>query len=227
MHRVLPIIAAVALIAAFELPARGADESSGSAVGNAAEATGSAIKNGAEATGHAIKSGAEATGHAIKEGVEATGNVLGITESDRERYEANERGEHRVTGTVAAVDRDSGAVDLATEHATYQLHFPPEALKSVAKNDRLTVAMAFAPQDKEKPAQEAKRGYKAGDEPMNGDHWMTGTVSEVDTANGMVDVQTDERPLKVQFARDAVRDLKPGEKIALELSFEPAASTAH
>jgi hypothetical protein len=236
MKKVLSIAAAVSLATAIAAPVLADDEnviergakSTGNAIKSGAEATGGAIKSGAEATGGAIKSGAEATGHAIKEGAQATGAMLGLTETDRERFEANRRGERRVTGTVTAIDHDTGKVSLAADGTSYQLHFPADSLKNVATGQRLAVTMAFA-----LPSQPLPEGYKkepreeiAGDQPARTDHWMTGTVTDVDSGDGTVGITTDAGLLTVQFSPAEVRDVKAGEKIALALGFEPVAKSA-
>jgi hypothetical protein len=224
MYRMLSVVSAGALVLALQLPIRAAGDDN--AVEGAAKTTGNAIKNGAEATGHAIKSGAEATGHAIKSGAQATGEALGISKSDREKYESMERGEHRVSGKVSAVDRDNGTLSLATDATTLNLYFPPKALKNVSVGDRLTAVLAFATPDKNPPSGTTKPMHReAGDEPRHGDHWITGTVRAVDPANGIVDVDTDQAPLKVQFAPAAVRDLQTGDRIAVESAFLHAPGT--
>jgi hypothetical protein len=241
MKKILTVAAALAIVAAVDAPVRATDdaggnaaeraaESTGGAIKNGAEATGHAVKRGAEATGHAVKKGAEATGHAIKSGAEATGDALGITDTDRERYEANRLGEHRMTGTVASIDHDTGKVALATHTGTYHLHFLADSLSGVSKGDRLTVTSAFALPDRAAATTGATtepRREVAGDEPLKGAHWMTGTITDVNKKTGMVDVKTDDMPLKVAFSPEAARDLKPGEKIAVELAFQSAAPAAH
>src|SRR5262245_2058285 len=151
MYKFLSLAAAFALISAAHLPARAddtADESQNkNVIQRGAEATGSGIKEGAEATGHAIKEGAAATGHAIKKGAEATGNALGITDTDKERFAANARGEHRMKGTVTAIDRDTGQVDLKTADGPMQVHFPPDSLTGIEVGAPMTVMVAFAMPD--------------------------------------------------------------------------------
>jgi hypothetical protein len=221
MHKLLSLCAALALIAAGGVAARADDEPDENIVERGAEATGDAIKKGAEATGGAIKKGAEATGHAIKEGAQATGAAIGITDSDRARWEANERGEHEVKGTVTAIDRDTGKVDFKTADNALQLHFPPDALKGVEVGAPLIVELAYAlPDNPPDEVGEADDREIAGDEPERGEHWMKGTVTDVNAKTGVVGVKTDTMPLVVQFAPGSVTTLKPGDKIAVELAFE-------
>ena len=219
MKKILPTLAALTLLVATQW-AR-ADDSDDNAVERGAKTTGHAIKEGAEATGDAIKEGAEATGHAIKRGAEATTDALGITKTDEERYAANLRGEHRFTGKVTAIDHDTGLVTFATSGNTLNLHFPPDSLKNVKTGDHLTVEAGFAMADAEKPEGAQPRSKPAGDQPLHGDHWMTGTVTSVNSSTGLVTVKTDDAPLTVQFPRSSLRDLKEGDKIALELAFAP------
>lgn len=217
MNRTLSLIAAAALVVAFNSAARADDN----VVERGAEATGDAIKEGAEATGGAIKKGAEATGHAIKEGAEATGHALGMS-SDEQRWEANERGENRMTGEVTAIDRKTGEVDFKTVSGRMQLHFPPDALEGIQPGAPLVVEVSFAtPDNLTAPADADKDDDVAGDEPMRGEHWMKGKVTEVDAKTGIVHVKTDDVPLVVQFDADDVTGLKVGDNIAVEIAFEP------
>jgi len=228
MKKVLSTVAALTLLLATAQLARATDDDSGdNAVERGAKTTGHAIKDGAEATGNAIEHGAEATGHAIKRGAEATTDALGITKTDQERYEANARGEHRFTGKVTAVDHDTGLVTLATSGNTLNLHFPKDSLKNVQTGDRLTVETAYALPDAEQPAGTRAHHKAAGDQPLHGDHWMTGTVTSVNTVNGLVTVKTSDAPLTIQFPPKSVRSLKEGDKIALELAFTPTAHSRH
>ncbi len=226
MKKFLPTFAALTLLGTVQV-ARAADDSGDNAVERGAKSTGHAIKEGAEATGGAIKSGAEATGHAIKKGAEATTDALGITKSDQERYEANARGEHRFTGKVTGIDHDTGLVTLASAGNTLNLHFPKDSLKNVKTGDQLTVEAAYAMSDAEKPSGTQAHRKPAGDQPLHGDHWMTGTVTSVNASTGLITVKTDDAPLTVQFPPASVRDLKEGDKIALELAFFPGAHSTH
>jgi len=218
MKKYLPTVAALALLGTAPLAARADDN----AVERGAKTTGHVIKNGAEATGSAIEHGAEATGHAIKRGAEATGDALGITDTDQKRYEAMQRGEHRFTGKVTAIDRDTGMVTLATAGDTLNLHFPKDSLQNVNTGDRLTVEAAYALPDAAQPTGTRPQHKAAGDQPLHGDHWMTGTVTSVNTSTGLMTVKTDEGPLSVPFATSSLRDVKEGDKVALELGFLPA-----
>lgn len=217
MKRIVAIISGLAVAGVLGSAAWGAEADEG-AVEGAVKDTGRAIQRGAEATGGAIKRGAEATGHAIKRGAEATGDALGITDTERRRYEANRLGEHRVSGTVAAIDHDTGAVSLSTGTETLHLHFPPRSVRDVRTGQHMTAQLAFALPDhltREEPA--AERDV-AGDQPLEGAHWMTGTITSVDKSSGVVQVRTDDLPLKLQFSPASVRDFSTGDRIAVELA---------
>ncbi len=210
MHKFLFALSAAALVVALQLPAAAADDDS----------SGSSVTGAAKSAGRAIENGADATGRAIKRGAEATGDALGITESNRKRYESMERGEHTVTGTVSSIDRDAGTVSLSTASTTLNLYFPPSALRDVSKGDSLTAILGFATPDKNPPAAAAEpRHVRAGDEPEHGENWVTGTVSSVDAATGVVDVNSDKAPLRVQFAPSALSDVHPGDRIAVETAY--------
>ena len=228
MNKLLPLFAAVALIAAADSRAR-ADDEGKNVIQRGAEATGGAIKEGAEATGGAIKEGAEATGDVIMEGAEATGHALGITDSDEERWQANARGERRFKGTVTKIDHDTGKVDFKTASGPLQLHFPTKDLKGIEVGTPLTVVLAFATPDKlPKEGKEERKAAErevAGDQPLRGDHWMKGTVTDVNPKTGMVGVKTEEMPLTLQFTPDSVGVLEKGDDIAIQIAFETTATT--
>jgi hypothetical protein len=225
MNKLLSVVAALALVAAVETRVRADDEQDKNVLERGVDATGSGIKKGAEATGDAIKEGAEATGDVIKKGAQATGSALGITDSDQEKYAANARGQRQIKGTVTAIDRDTGKVDFKTASGPLQLHFPTDDLKDVEVGTPLTLVLAFATPDNlteedTKPSREV-----AGDQPLHGDHWMKGTVTDVNAKTGMVGVKTDDMPLTLQFDPDAVSVLKPGDNIAVQIAYEPAAAS--
>jgi hypothetical protein len=228
MYKFLSLAAAFALVSAVHSTARAGDTADDTqdknVIERGAEATGGAIKKGAEATGHAIKEGAEATGHAIKKGAEVTGSALGITDTEKERFEANERGEHRMKGMVTAIDRDTGQVDLKTADGPMQLHFPADSLTGIEVGAPMTVVVAFATPDNLSPTSEGSKPKRevAGDQPLRGEHWMKGKVLDVNAKTGMVQITTEDMPLTVQFTPDAVAILKPGDNIAIEMAFEPA-----
>ena len=52
-----------------------------------------------------------------------------------------------------------------------------------------------------------------------GSHQMVGTVEDVDTQKGIVDLKTGEGDLKLHFPPKAVANLKKGDQIQVQLSF--------
>lgn len=52
-----------------------------------------------------------------------------------------------------------------------------------------------------------------------GEHSMSGTVSHVDGKKGMVKLKTEEGTLDLHFPPDALKDVKKGDKITVNLSF--------
>src|SRR5438477_87652 len=52
-----------------------------------------------------------------------------------------------------------------------------------------------------------------------GDHRVTGTISRIDSAKGIVQVKTDMATLQLYFPSQALRDFKQGDRITLEMAF--------
>ena len=52
-----------------------------------------------------------------------------------------------------------------------------------------------------------------------GSHQMTGTVEDLDTETGIVDVKTEVGMLKVHFPPKSLQNMKKGDRINLRLSF--------
>lgn len=52
-----------------------------------------------------------------------------------------------------------------------------------------------------------------------GNHQMTGTVEDLDTETGIVDVKTEVGMLKVHFPPKSLQNIKKGDRINLRLSF--------
>jgi hypothetical protein len=52
-------------------------------------------------------------------------------------------GEHEMTGTVTDVDKDEGRVSIDSEGHKLDLHFPPSALQSLQKGDRVSIRLAI------------------------------------------------------------------------------------
>ncbi len=58
-----------------------------------------------------------------------------------------------------------------------------------------------------------------------GEHQMTGTISSINHDKGTVDVKTAEETLKLHFPPQAIRDLKQGDRITVQLGFFKPGST--
>jgi hypothetical protein len=54
-------------------------------------------------------------------------------------------GHHTMDGEVTKVDAKKGWVDVKTPEGRIKLHFPPAALASVKKGDRVTVELGMTP----------------------------------------------------------------------------------
>jgi hypothetical protein len=119
-------------------------------------------------------------------------------------------------GTVSEIDQPRGLVTVAGAVGTVKLHFPPQSLRDIQKGDVITARYAFA-----EPSGQSMRAYDA---PHGRDeHKMAGTVVGVDHVTGLVDVKTDEAPLQLIFRPQAIRDLKQGDAIVVEMAFSKGA----
>jgi hypothetical protein len=58
--------------------------------------------------------------------------------------EMKHQGEHSMSGTVTAIDPQTGKLSLKTGVGELDLHFPPQALKDVKEGDQLTVHLGFS-----------------------------------------------------------------------------------
>jgi hypothetical protein len=143
------------------------------------------------------------------------------------QYEAHERGEHRMSGTITAINHETGVIDLNTKEAALQLHYPPKFIHHLKKGERLTVDLAYAKMGPEQGSASASNS-KAKNEwaekeharHERGEHWMTGEVTKVDAKTGVIDVKTAEAPLILHFPPTSIKDLKTGDHIAVQLGFE-------
>jgi len=56
----------------------------------------------------------------------------------------NAMGEHVMTGTITKIDKSKGTLSLSTAEAPLDLHFPPAAIQSLHKGDRVAVQLAIS-----------------------------------------------------------------------------------
>jgi hypothetical protein len=120
--------------------------------------------------------------------------------------------QQQVSGNVSEVNPSTGALTLASAVGTLKLHFPPQALRDVHKGDAITAEYAFT--------KEGEHQTRAYDAPAGaGEHQMAGTVSEVNHDAGWVHVKSGDTTLQLPFPREAVRDLKIGDRITIDLAF--------
>jgi hypothetical protein len=54
------------------------------------------------------------------------------------------QGDHSMSGTVTAIDHQTGMLSLTTGVGELKLHFPPQATKDVKEGDQLTVHLSFS-----------------------------------------------------------------------------------
>jgi hypothetical protein len=124
--------------------------------------------------------------------------------------------QQEVSGNVSEIDQTKGLVTLATSVGTLKLHFPPPSLRDLGKGDVITAHYGFA-----SPGEGSLRVYDA---PRGrGEHQLVGTVTGINHGSGSVEVTTDEATLQLFFQPQAVRDLKQGDTIIVDLSFTKGA----
>ncbi len=201
-----------------------AAQGAGHAIKGAAEATGHAVKDGAEATGHYVKEGAQATGHAIEKGAQAAGDALGITgqgedvsAAEAARYENAEKAEHKMIGTIANVDHDTGRFDLLTKEATLKLNFPSNAVRNLDDGETATVELAYV----RLPVKESETSQKAHDAVETGErtaHWRKGTVEHLNHQTGVFDLRSGSGTTQVHFPPSKIASLADGDQIAVEVA---------
>jgi osmotically-inducible protein OsmY/sporulation protein YlmC with PRC-barrel domain len=75
------------------------------------------------------------------------------------------KGVNTVTGEVTSVDRQSGLVTVDTDQGTMEVHFPPAALQSLERGDRITVGMGFTKTAAEAPATRPAPGASGQGQP--------------------------------------------------------------
>jgi len=203
-------------------------------VAKAAEGAGEAVKDAAKATGDAVKEGAEATADAVKGAAVKTGEVLGLkngpakeaSAADAARYERAEQAEHSMTGTIAAIDPDTGTVELKTPEGNLVLQFPPAAVVGRAVGDPMGVELAFV----ELPLDAGARAYDSPDvqkekaAKAEGDHWVTGTVQNIDRSKGAFELRTGDATLQLHYPPEEIAILDNGDEIAVEIAIVPPAT---
>jgi hypothetical protein len=126
----LSVFVAVAMLSTSAFAAGGAGSAGGSGTtGGGAGATGGA-GGGAGQTGTSPSPGGAAT-------------TDSPAASPAKPGAADAKGEHTMTGEVTKIDQKKGHVSLKTAEGTFNLHFPPAALKDVKQGDRLTVELGI------------------------------------------------------------------------------------
>jgi hypothetical protein len=163
--------------------------------------------------------GSETNGGSMAKAAEAAGHA--------KQYEAHERGEHRMSGTITAINHETGVLDLKTKEGALQLHYPPKFIHHLKKGQRITVDLAYAKIGAESGSASAKgseakreRAEKKHARHEMGKHWMTGEVTKIDAKTGVIDVKTAEAPLILYFPPTSIKDLKTGDHVAVQLGFE-------
>ncbi len=140
------------------------------------------------------------------------------------QYQSHERGQHRISGTITAINHKTGVIDVKTTEAALQLHYPPKYIHRLKKGEKITVDLAYAKiGETTGTASASKKTERAEKEHFRGEraeHWMTGQVTSVNAKTGMVDLKTAEAALALQFPPASIKDLKTGDRIAVQLAYQ-------
>lgn len=172
--------------------------------------------------GEKLEGAAETTGETLKGGAEYVGEALGLTEEEQAEYEGAKRAEHRMTGTITDIDRTEGIVTLESGERELKLHFPSDSIGTLREGETVTVQLAYANiQQRERSREQARDVPEPGE--WKGEHWITGRVEDVDHEKGIVELEAGEESLKLHFPPDQIRDLRSGDRIAVQLAFARAA----
>jgi Cu/Ag efflux protein CusF len=67
-----------------------------------------------------------------------------------------------------------------------------------------------------------KAGYRSA--AARGSHKMTGEVTKLDAAKGMVTLKTDEGDMDLHFPPAALQGIKEGDRVEVQLAIRPAAA---
>jgi hypothetical protein len=212
MNRFFVTAIALAFIGAAACPAF-AEEGKG--MGETIKDTGAAAGN---AVGRAVKGAAETTGETL--GLVGSGKPTEATSAEVATYDSTKKAEHRMTGAITSIDHDTGNVVLKSGDMTVALFFPPESIKDMKDGQLLSVDLAFV----ELPvaAGEARAGDAPAKEPRSfvkgSQHWMKGTVQNIDRTAGTFEVKTGDATLKLHYPPSEIASLENGDAIAVEVA---------
>ena len=177
------MVTAMVATSAFAQAGGGAGSGAGAGAGAAAGGTGGTgagtSGTGGSSTSDSSTSGSGATTGSPATGVDrsraeepkagsagsTTGTATGKTTSPAASpttASGDYTGRHTMEGEVVRVDQAKGKLTLKTAEGNMDLHFPPSALASVKKGDRIAVELAMKP---------------AGSASMNGKDMKSGSAS--------------------------------------------------
>ena len=81
----------------------------------------------------------------------ASALLLSTTTVSAQTATGEAMGKHSMDGEVTKVDAKKGWIDVKTSEGSMKLHFPPNALASVKKGDRVTVDLGIKDNGPAKP----------------------------------------------------------------------------
>ena len=135
---------------------------------------------------------------------------LGIREAETEAG-----AQRRVAGTVMDIDHAKGLVTMTSPDGLLKLYFAPQLLAALNRGDRITARLSFA-----SAGTSAEGSTRAYDVPKDlVEQHMIGTVQAVDHDTGWLHVRTDQATLQLYFPPQALRGLKEGDRITVDLGF--------
>ena len=136
--------------------------------------------------------------------------------------------QHQVKGAVSEIDYDKGLLTLTPEQgllglksepAKMRLHFPKESVRNLKPGDLITTMLSFSTGIESNPRAFDAPEIAPGRPFENGRHRMSGTITAIDHQKGVFDLRTDAGTLTLQFPASAVRDLKEGDEITMQVAF--------
>lgn len=127
---------------------------------------------------------------------------------------------NHVVGQITAMDADKHILTLSTEqYGDLILAYQPNDLLGVGLGNQVVAELGLWP-----GAIHDEPLRRAGDMPAEpripkNDRSMTGTVARVDHKTGQLQLDTDKGPLMLAFQLEAIENLKQGDRVTVEMTY--------
>jgi len=144
--------------------------------------------------------------------------ALAVEPVDRLGAMQQRASQQRMEGKVIEVDPRTGFVTMSSTQGALKLHFPPQVARELKFGDTITAYYAFTKDAG--PEALPEDSTRAFDAPKAfGEQRMNGTVSAVDEGKGWIKVRTEAGMLHLRFPSEALKTLKQGDQIIIDLGF--------